>query len=172
MAAAHGRPPNFTFGAAHLDRGLGRVQWDVRMRYSDDGIERVAVLSLIAEHIGSETSLRFWDADRLREVGTFLRHHTDSDQHAAAVANGKVWRLHRRTGLGRTTAHAAAAPTYCTSSQLLIHPSRTTMTDNELIGITTQISDSTMVKSIQLNITDVINSIFISVIKNLKIIAF
>lgn len=56
------------FNLEHLDRGQGRAQWDLRIRYSQDGIERVAVLSLIAGTIGTDTSLKFWDEEALKLV--------------------------------------------------------------------------------------------------------
>lgn len=69
LAATYDRTSKAPFGSEYLDRGLGRAQWDVRVRYTDDGIERVSVLSLIAGQIGIETELRFWDSDALSLVG-------------------------------------------------------------------------------------------------------
>lgn len=69
LAAAHGRSSKTPFDSEYLDRGVGRAQWDVRVRYSEDGSERVVVLSFIAGQIGAETSLRFWDEDALLAVG-------------------------------------------------------------------------------------------------------
>lgn len=69
MAAAHSRPIKSLFEFEPLEQGAGRAQWDLRMRYSEDGIERVSVLSLIAGQLGSDTSLRFWDSELLDMVG-------------------------------------------------------------------------------------------------------
>jgi predicted ATPase len=52
-----------------LDQGDGRAQWDIRVRYSMDGSEQVAVLSLLAGSLGKDISLRFWDDDALSSVG-------------------------------------------------------------------------------------------------------
>jgi predicted ATPase len=57
------------FGIEHLDRGPGRAQCDILLRYSIDGREQTAVLSLLAGTLGSDTSLRFWGAEQLTEVG-------------------------------------------------------------------------------------------------------
>ena len=51
-----------------LDKGRGRAQLDVRVRYTIDSREGSAVLSLIAGNLGPETSLRFWDSDTLAQV--------------------------------------------------------------------------------------------------------
>lgn len=69
FASANNRLPKSPFGFEHLDIGDGRAQWDIRIRYSADGVERVIVLSLIAGMIGTETSLKFWDDDALALVG-------------------------------------------------------------------------------------------------------
>ncbi|MDN5751885.1 MAG: ATP-binding protein [Nitrosospira sp.] len=69
MAQANGYGSRTPFGYEALDRGPGRAQWDIRVRYSLDGDERVAVLSLIAGQIGTEVSLRFWDDGTLLTVG-------------------------------------------------------------------------------------------------------
>lgn len=69
MAAANAREAKLPFDVDALNRGPGRAQWDIRVRYSVDAEERVAVLSLIAGKIGAETSLRFWGDDALLAVG-------------------------------------------------------------------------------------------------------
>lgn len=68
MAARPGCFPEL-FPMEHLNTGPGRAQWDIRVRYSRDGLERIAVLSLIAGSIGTETSLKFWDEQNLAQVG-------------------------------------------------------------------------------------------------------
>lgn len=57
------------FGLEHLDSGAGRAQCDMLVRYSIDGREQTAVLSLLAGALGRETSLRFWGQEQLAEVG-------------------------------------------------------------------------------------------------------
>lgn len=57
------------FSVDHLDHGPGRVQGDFLLRYSIDGSERIAVLSLLGGTLGADTSLRFWGADELAKVG-------------------------------------------------------------------------------------------------------
>lgn len=57
------------FDLEHLDRGKGRAQWDLQVRYSEDGIERVVVLSLLAGALSTDLSLRFWDEEALCKVG-------------------------------------------------------------------------------------------------------
>lgn len=52
-----------------LDLGLGRAQLDLRMRYTEDGVERTVVLSLIAGQLGPEVSLKFWETEALAKVG-------------------------------------------------------------------------------------------------------
>lgn len=69
MAIANGRNERTPFGFEGLDRGQGRTQWDLRVRYSIEGDERIAVLSLIAGQVGEDTALRFWDDDSLLAVG-------------------------------------------------------------------------------------------------------
>jgi predicted ATPase len=70
MAAARRGNSRQIFNLEHLDEGNGRAQWDLRVRYSQDGVERVAVLSLIAGALGPETSLKFWgDQATLDRVG-------------------------------------------------------------------------------------------------------
>ncbi len=69
MAQANGQRDRAPFGFEALDRGAGRAQWDIRVRYSLDGDERVAVMSLIAGQIDVEASLRFWDDGTLLVVG-------------------------------------------------------------------------------------------------------
>lgn len=74
------------FGIEHLDRGPGRVQCDILMRYSVDGREQKAVLSLLAGTLGSETSLRFWGAEQLAEVGASEWH-----RYGFARSSGGKW---------------------------------------------------------------------------------
>lgn len=57
------------FNMEGLDGGMGRAQWDVLVRYSDDGTERVVVLSLIGGRISSDGSLKIWDQQSLADVG-------------------------------------------------------------------------------------------------------
>ena len=76
------------FDLEHLDKGNGRAQWDLRVRYSEDGIERVVVLSLLAGALNTDLSLRFWDEDALRKVGA-------SNWHRFGFARGSTgsWQL-------------------------------------------------------------------------------
>lgn len=69
LATERHRSTKAPFDLEYLDRGTGRAQWDIRVRYSEDGNERVVVLSLIGGEIGTETSLHFWDDDALGVVG-------------------------------------------------------------------------------------------------------
>lgn len=68
MATAYKRDLRRLFDLEHLDYGDGRAQWDIRVRYSQNGVERVAVLSLLAGVMDSDVSLRFWDENALSEV--------------------------------------------------------------------------------------------------------
>jgi hypothetical protein len=63
-----------TFDMEGLDGGLGRAQWDVLVRYSDEGIEQIVVLSLLGGRIGNEDSLKIWDPQSLAEVGANAWH--------------------------------------------------------------------------------------------------
>jgi len=69
LAAARNRPFDAPFNLENLDRGPGRAQLDFRIHYSDDGHERVAVLSLLAGQLEMENSLRQWDEEALKKVG-------------------------------------------------------------------------------------------------------
>ena len=69
LAAAHNRRIDSPFNLENLDRGPGRAQLDFRIHYSDDGHERVAVLSLLAGQLEAENSLRQWDEEALSKVG-------------------------------------------------------------------------------------------------------
>ena len=68
MANQRHRSPQRPFNFEALDKGRGRAQLDLRVRYSIDSRENTAVLSLIAGNLGPETSLRFWDADALAQA--------------------------------------------------------------------------------------------------------
>ena len=68
-AREHTKSITEPFGFEPLDRGLGRAQWDIRIRYSQGGSEQTAVLSLLAGRLEKETSLRFWSDEELRTVG-------------------------------------------------------------------------------------------------------
>jgi hypothetical protein len=48
MVERRGTTGERPFDLEHLDRGKGRAQWDLRVRYSEDSIERTVVLSLLA----------------------------------------------------------------------------------------------------------------------------
>ena len=52
-----------------LDGGTGRAQWDVLVRYSDEGIERIVVLSLLGGRLSKDGLLKDWNQQRLDEVG-------------------------------------------------------------------------------------------------------
>lgn len=69
LASAHNRHPASPFNLENLDRGPGRAQLDIRIQYSDNGNEQVAVLSLLAGHLGVENFLRQWDEEALNRVG-------------------------------------------------------------------------------------------------------
>jgi predicted ATPase len=69
MVERRGSASERPFDLEHLDRGKGRAQWDLRVRYSEDGIERTVVLSLLAGWMSSDLSLRFWDEEALKTVG-------------------------------------------------------------------------------------------------------
>lgn len=69
MAIARKNDMSRPFDLEHFDKGNGRAQWDLRVRYSEDGTERVVVLSLLAGALNTDLSLRFWDEDALRKVG-------------------------------------------------------------------------------------------------------
>ena len=68
MASQRCRPFQRPFGFEALDKGRGRVQLDLRVRYTIDNREGTAVLSLIAGNLGPDTSLRFWDSDALAQA--------------------------------------------------------------------------------------------------------
>lgn len=69
MARSRSQHDRTPFGLEDLDKGLGRAQWDLRVRHSIDGVERVTVLSLIGGALGADTSLKFWDSESLAKVG-------------------------------------------------------------------------------------------------------
>lgn len=69
LALSNERLAKFPIGSEFLDSGPGRAQWDIRVAYSEDGVDEVAVFSLIAGQVGSDTSLKFWDEDALISVG-------------------------------------------------------------------------------------------------------
>ena len=54
MVERRGSTSERPFDLEHLDRGKGRAQWDLRVRYSEDGIERTVVLSLLAGWMSSD----------------------------------------------------------------------------------------------------------------------
>ncbi|MCP4112924.1 MAG: ATP-binding protein [Desulfobacteraceae bacterium] len=58
-----------TFEYEGLDKGEGRVQWDIRLRLKREGRSESVVFSLIAGFIGADTSLKAWGTDELEEVG-------------------------------------------------------------------------------------------------------
>lgn len=82
MAQALSRPERMPFELDALNKD-GRAQWDLRIRYSVDTTERVAVLSLIAGQIGTENSLRLWDEEALRSVGAQEWHRFGFSHNAA-----------------------------------------------------------------------------------------
>lgn len=65
---------NGPFSLEALDKKNGRAQWDIRVRYSENGNERTVVLSLIAGRLTKDISLRFWDDEALRRVGAVAWH--------------------------------------------------------------------------------------------------
>jgi len=69
LASSNNRSLRAPLGMESLDTGPGRAQWDIRVTYIEDESKRVAVFSLIAGQVGSETSLKFWDEEELARVG-------------------------------------------------------------------------------------------------------
>lgn len=66
-------PP--AFGHEPLDKGPGRAQWDILLRYSTDSMpSRTAVLSIFAGHSESETWLKTWSDTELAEFGADEHH--------------------------------------------------------------------------------------------------
>lgn len=66
-------PP--AFGHEPLDKGRGRAQWDILLRYSTDSIQsRTAVLSIFAGQSESETWLKTWSETELAEFGADEHH--------------------------------------------------------------------------------------------------
>lgn len=66
-------PP--AFGHEPLDKGPGRAQWDILLRYSTDSMpSRTAVLSIFAGHSESETWLKTWSNTELAEFGADEHH--------------------------------------------------------------------------------------------------
>lgn len=74
------------FGIEHVDRGPGRAQCDILVRYSMGGREQTAVLSLLAGTLGNDTSLRFWGKEQLAEVGASEWH-----RYGFARSDGGKW---------------------------------------------------------------------------------
>ncbi|GHU26933.1 hypothetical protein AGMMS50256_05440 [Betaproteobacteria bacterium] len=95
MAASRKNSLNCPFDLEHLDQGNGRAQWDLRVRYSQDGIERIAVLSLLAGAIGSDVSLCFWDDDALLKVGAKEWHRFGFGRNVSgswkSIGQGDLW---------------------------------------------------------------------------------
>ena len=52
-------------GIEDLDRGLGRVQWDIKVTLNTNGSKETVIFSLLAGLMGEETALKFWSPDDL-----------------------------------------------------------------------------------------------------------
>lgn len=85
LASAHNRHPSSPFGLESLDHGPGRTQLDIRIHYSENGNEHIAVLSLLAGQLEMTSNLRQWNEEALNQVGAtqwhrfgFCRNETDA----------------------------------------------------------------------------------------------